>query len=82
MMTRTTSFFCVLLFLSLPTHAQETKPLGSIDLDLSRLKTRTLTKMLIHLTQVAPRGCGYEGGWTGFGFTICLYEVGSMATAC
>ena len=38
-MTRTIPFFCVVLFLSFPTHAQETKPLGSIDLDLDRLKT-------------------------------------------
>jgi len=38
-MTRTLPFFCVILFLSLSTHAQETKPLGSLDLDLDRLKT-------------------------------------------
>ena len=30
---------CVLLFLTLPAHAQEAKPLGSLALDLNRLKT-------------------------------------------
>lgn len=37
-MTRNVPFVCVLLFLTLPAHAEEAKPLGSLALDLDRLK--------------------------------------------
>jgi hypothetical protein len=36
---RTIPYFCVLIFLALPADAQEARPLGSLDLDLNRLKT-------------------------------------------
>ena len=38
-MSRTVPFVWVVLFLALPAHAQEAKPLGSLPLDLNRLKT-------------------------------------------
>jgi len=45
-MHRPAMFFCIFLFLYLPAHAQDAKPLGTLDLDLGRLKdwgTKTYT---------------------------------------